>query len=447
MDDNDIKLISDYKKENLDQLKIILKTSYFPKIKEKFKANLSDIQKFPGALSKEAIESIRSMLLKHLDLLKGESRLTQFLFIGILENFDSRKKFLEFIGKNLYGDSLGRILTVHNSLLRFEFEKLKLDWVNWHNFAEEFRAECVDYEKVDLSAKWEALYGALDELADFSEKLVLENHLRKDIIAILKEKKQILKGAHLIPENNWEGFIFPNYYKGVAYFKRKGKPIYNSGELAHFGKIKYLLEGFYKKPIKKTFTIQLWQRYPIRDLFQGNFSNCCIAIGEPGNYPAVRLPGVVAKKRPAGVLEYLVDFGVQAAEIFDETETLGQCWLFAALVDKEPVLMVDSIELDVNSPVQRESIKQLAQDFLKRYAAEVGFKKVYLGCTGPIVRNKKNKISPHNIHNDIDTADLEVISCKSIEKIGGYCFNHPYFLEACGGTEAYLFAENSWMDN
>ena len=102
----------------------------------------------------------------------------------------------------------------------------------------------------------------------------------------------------------------------------------------------------------RNFIIKPWDRDPVFDLFIGNNVGNCLSIGEKNTYPAARLPGVPGRRWPAGVLDYLVDKGIQVVEILKEKEApagknwyAGQCFLFIFLNNGKPVLMVDSIEI------------------------------------------------------------------------------------------------------
>ena len=115
------------------------------------------------------------------------------------------------------------------------------------------------------------------------------------------------------------------------------------------------------------------------------------------------------------------------------------------MVDGKPVLMVDSIDLlpeYENSTVRTWAIRKAVFRFLKRYAAAVGIKQVYLGDSGPLVKNRRTGFfEMHFIHNDVPTDDLKIVRCLKIEKLGGYCFNRPYFLESVGGCVVRVISQ------
>lgn len=56
---------------------------------------------------------------------------------------------------------------------------------------------------------------------------------------------------------------------------------------------------------RKEFIVKLWDRDPRKDLFQGNETGCCIAVGVK-EAP----PGAMATLHPETILQYLIDKGI-----------------------------------------------------------------------------------------------------------------------------------------
>ncbi|OGF95100.1 hypothetical protein A2Y47_00640 [Candidatus Giovannonibacteria bacterium RIFCSPLOWO2_12_43_8] len=169
-------------------------------------------------------------------------------------------------------------------------------------------------------------------------------------------------------------------------------------------KDKEALEG---RPMK----ISVWSRNPDIDLYQANYSPCCISI-ERGYY---------ADGGESTIADYNTDLGIQIVQIWDKAKgepvTAAWCWLGED--DKgENVLVVDNIES--NTLYSTNFTNQLTlklQGYIKEYARDVGVEKVVLG--------QKN--------NDLPSSDFLAglqSSSGTYKKIGGYNRVGGYYLEA-----------------
>ncbi|MFN7088342.1 MAG: GNAT family N-acetyltransferase, partial [Candidatus Paceibacteria bacterium] len=154
-------------------------------------------------------------------------------------------------------------------------------------------------------------------------------------------------------------------------------------------------------------SIFVWARNPDFDLYQGNYTNCCIRIDSEHN------------ESESTIADYNTDLGIQIVNIWDETKnepvTAAWCWLGK---NKEAVLVVDNIES--NTLYSANYPKQLTKelfDYLKKYAKSIGVKKIVLG----------------KANNDLPTPG-ELAKMKddgyTYKKIGGYNRIDGYFLEA-----------------
>jgi hypothetical protein len=403
------------------------------------------------------------LVIKHLYLLKRESEYTQELYRQIIARTFGNK-FKEFIMDSSIDDTYGWAITRHNEKVQAEFLMAGVNFRQWLDYDVEEKIEALEY-KTDKGgdARWQYLRLQLDDFLHFLEKTPLYGSLRKDCIEILKKKALILRGDYLIPEE-WRESIFPKFYLTLKRSQWRGNI---GGTAEEFGaaenEIKMILGTFSKNQIKKKFMVRLWRREPRYDLLQGNFSDCCVAIGEKDKYPAVHLPEVSCRKFPPGIVNYLTDLGIQVAEVHDLAEPekqIGQCWLFVSMDDDgKPVLVADSFDLQSeyrSSESQGSAIRDCMFDFLKRYAAKCGISKVILGREGStgISRFKTDErgrdvlkklpiYEAHVIHNDIPVENMPVVNFQTpIEKLGGFFPDRTYFLETRGGKNAYLIADN-----
>ncbi len=391
------------------------------------------------------------LLRNHLRLLNKEPEWIQELYIDVLDAA-FHKRFQNLLTDISFEDGSVNPLALHNRRVERAFKDIGISWDEWLGFDKETSIEVMAYEKViDKAARWKDLLGALQTFQGcYYAGTVLHNSVRKDCIEIQKKKAMIFNGTFEIDENAWEQKLFPKFHatrdhlfkKGITLVTLKNKKVHPSAiKLIVF----QLLLEFVKEPVKKNFSAKLWRRDPILDLFQGNYSDCCISIGEKEMYPAVKLPGMDFKRYPAGILNFLTDLGIQVVELHDESRgVIGQCWLYVALDEGRPVLVADSFDIDKeyhDRNLQSQAIRECMFQFLREYAAACGISKVVLGRSGPIIDPITGE--EHKIKNDVRTSDLALIGLpQRLQKLGGYYLDKPYFLESVGGSMTHLIARD-----
>lgn len=178
-----------------------------------------------------------------------------------------------------------------------------------------------------------------------------------------------------------------------------------SAEVVHILENLEIIRDVFKKEGKdaeedgliESFKIRIWDRDPRKDLFQGNYTHCCIAMGNPT------------------LIDYMCDLGMQVVEIVrDNGRVVGQTWLWIGEDEKgEPVLVLDNVEINNNYKKYSEQFKEALFSYCHRYAKAIGIKRVYMG----------------GIYNDMSTSGMPRASLKEIYKLGGF-IDHPYYLEA-----------------
>lgn len=172
------------------------------------------------------------------------------------------------------------------------------------------------------------------------------------------------------------------------------------------------------QPRAANLTARVWRREPGIDLFQGNFTSCCVAID--------------SDQHPSAILEYLTDQGIQVIEIIDdETGTpIAQTWCFIAEDEKTglPLLVMDNVEIApdmLRVAANQDRIRDAIIDYAAAYAAAAGAAGVCLGDTR---------------YNDINVNGIEGICTieNSLTKAGGYLWDvdgdgSKYYLESLFG--------------
>ena len=104
----------------------------------------------------------------------------------------------------------------------------------------------------------------------------------------------------------------------------------------------------------KPMTIKMWDRNPDEDLFIGNKTSCCTAIGTGENGAAT----------PA----YLLSNAFNVVELFDEAgNAVGMSRIFMADIDEKPSIIMDNIELSQNfmKYLDKENKKKVRDNFFK----------------------------------------------------------------------------------
>ena len=156
-------------------------------------------------------------------------------------------------------------------------------------------------------------------------------------------------------------------------------------------------------------SIFVWARNPDIDLYQGNYSPCCICIDS------------VHMGAESTIADYNTDLGIQIVNIWDETKnepvTAAWCWL-GQNKKGEKALVIDNIESNtLYSSNFSEQLSSELFEYIKEYARKIGVNKVVLGKTNNDlpVGSELAKLSEDN---------------GQYEKIGGSNRSDGYFLEA-----------------
>lgn len=128
----------------------------------------------------------------------------------------------------------------------------------------------------------------------------------------------------------------------------------------------------------KDMSIRLWDRNPQEDLFMGNKTTCCTAIGTGGNAAATPL--------------YLLNTSYNVAMLHDaKGNVVGMSRVFMTNIDGKPSLTMDNIELNKTyikgmSAEERTQIRDGFFEYMNRYAAKItgdNNSQVYF-CSGDI---------------------------------------------------------------
>lgn len=167
-------------------------------------------------------------------------------------------------------------------------------------------------------------------------------------------------------------------------------------------------------------TTKLWDKNPDVDLYQGNYSPCCISIegGRAGN------------PKESTISDYLTDCSIQVVNIVDKKRNIpiaaAWCWIGKSWKTGENAFIVDNVEANNDYTKNYENLlTEKMEKYIKEYAEETGF--------------KDNEIFQGEKHNDLDLGFKGINLLKSknahFSKIGPYNRTHEswydsYYLEA-----------------
>ncbi len=157
-------------------------------------------------------------------------------------------------------------------------------------------------------------------------------------------------------------------------------------------------------------TIKMWDRNPQKDLFQGNYSTCCIGIGQTnGHY----MP------------QYLMNTAFNMIEIVDNKSgnTIGNAMCYFANNNGQQVFVIDNIEINRNY-IPAENIGKKLRTAIKEYAQNIT-KEVSGKDDIPIILGTK--------FNDVPTKDLAPMKNIRLSFIGDIA-SQSIYLDIYGGA-------------
>lgn len=178
-------------------------------------------------------------------------------------------------------------------------------------------------------------------------------------------------------------------------------------------RVKNALQDLQKVESKKNInqTIKMWDRNPQKDLFQGNYSNCCIGINKSnGNV----MPS------------YLLNTMFNMMEIIDNDsgETIGNALVYYAKDKKnQPYFVIDNIEIH-NHYRKTSDIELELRDAITEFAQKINIAVTKKADT-PIIIGEE--------HNDITLAYLQNLS-EELSPIGSMECKEMY-LDLFGGRQ------------
>ena len=183
--------------------------------------------------------------------------------------------------------------------------------------------------------------------------------------------------------------------------------------LDHLRNLLKLLPDLQKETKQKgyQFQIKLWDRQPGYDIFQGNYTHCCIAVENFNR---------------AAILDYLVDTGINIIEVKDmnTNQTIAQTFiLMAENQEKEIIAILDNIEINNDYRGLADKIRQQLFTYISNFV-------------DVLVKDPSKKINTvllGTAYNDVETNDLPTRT-EMVRKIGGPGIQGTQYLDSFGSA-------------
>ncbi len=344
--------------------------------------------------------------------------------------------FKDFILDLNSGDETGENIANHNNKVFSNFKDLGIDSKVWYNYSDtqdflvskEIKVDNTKHFKNILKERTKTV---IDLLSQMKEELTPRQY--EPLMHILQGTKN--KGLSNITNYEKLKGQYQLLSERVSKIKEdlndEDKEEYFASLFEHLNHLNEAVELFKRENISSTetkeqgFRVKLWDRDPAHDLFQGNYTHCCIAVGVK-NAPQ---EGGLHTHDPATVAQFLTDAGVQVAEIYDQErkDPIANTWLFVSKDNNgEPVLILDNVEVNnrYKDVVVNTAIRDNLFTFAKEYAKKCNIPKVGIGMVGT---------------NDIEWQSLDKMVVAPVEKVGGYLKDYTsnsgnragrYYLEA-----------------
>ena len=173
--------------------------------------------------------------------------------------------------------------------------------------------------------------------------------------------------------------------------------------------------------MRKSFTVRAFYRNPGRDIFMGDFTDCCLAMN--------------SNIYPDAMVDRLIDEGMHVIEVIDDAteETMACLWLYIA---EDGSLVIQNLEINAEYERLKPLMYRVGEGMIgyaQGFAKYIGAPRLLIGMPGHGKYFGKGGFVEKRYGNNKVPFGLE--------KIGGY-LEEKYYLDSAGKPEAYLVAIN-----
>jgi hypothetical protein len=361
-------------------------------------------------------------------------------------------RFWDFIENEQQSDEQGALIAKHNALVTQELEKQGINVDRW--VGKELKERMPDspfmyYQKTQQTynpmADARDVVDSLNEMFDIGvtdeqKKVGITDEQKKALAASLRNIGLIIKydGEQKAVEILAEGMKSTKDIIGVISQPHNldkilkmqqelmsaenvsGDPFLLEKVTFWGGRIDQVRSGLndpeYKKAFdypRRYFTLRPIMHNPGHDLFLGDLTNSCVAMN--------------SKMHPDGMMERLIDKGLNAIEVIDEDTKMpvAAAWLYVA---EDGGVVIHNMEInakDEHMQPLKDEVGSAMVNYVQRFASYIGAKRVLIGK--PAYSKYGNFVEEKYKNNEVPFG---------LDKIGGY-LGTDYFLDTVKKS-AYL---------
>jgi ribosomal protein S18 acetylase RimI-like enzyme len=341
-------------------------------------------------------------------------------FEAIIEN----RPFPE---KNYTADEIELIRDIqkHNRKVKAEFQKAGIDYDAWLHYpqTQEFSVGVSEKERENRLLSFErelseVMLNILGSRKEGRPGILTEDKARQLFKKVFKKYGISFQEWQIVFSKGKPGPLdFQAPLKDTIEFIKKeleANPNEALGtNLSHLENLLKILPDLQKEAKQKGYVFQIkrWDRQPGHDIFQGNYTHCCIAVENFNR---------------AAILDYLTDTGINIIEIRDKNtdQVIAQTFVFMAQNQEgENILVLDNVEINNDYRGLSSDIRRHLFEYVARFADK-------------IIPDNKRKIDTVLLGtewNDIKTSDLNSTQ-EIIRKIGGAGPEGTQYLDSFGSA-------------
>jgi ribosomal protein S18 acetylase RimI-like enzyme len=343
-------------------------------------------------------------------------------------DFEAIIKGLPFPERNYTADEIELIWAIqeHNRKVKAEFQKAGIDYDAWLHYpqTQEFSVGVSEEEKEKRLLSFErelseVMLNILGSRKEGRPGILTEDQVKKLFKSVFKKYGINFQEGRIVFS---KGKLSPLNFQApledtIEFIKKELKTNPNEAlgtNLSHLENLLKILTDDLQKEAKQkgyTFQIKLWDRQPGYDIFQGNYTHCCIAVENFNR---------------AAILDYLTDTGINIIEIRDKNtdQVIAQTLVFMAQNQEgENILVLDNVEINNDYRGLSDDIRQHLFEYVARFADQ-------------IIPDNKRKIDAvllGTAYNDIETSDLNSTQ-EILKKIGGAGPEGTQYLDSFGSA-------------
>ncbi len=387
---------------------------------------LSEIMQYCGYDKKELAE------IPTKQLLKWDNEFVYKLPKQLKYNKADFQQIIKMANEGDFKKQLHDVLTSYglaNYKTGKQFKNFGLNYKKWLNPSNKnnIHIKLTDKNSDKLKVIAENFLENIEDLRQTPVKTFIDKKYKKHI----KDDKFILQNNERIGKNelkifmqNFEKELKPVWERAEAgalstNLEIKTKALHTLTVRSHFqtllDSIDDIQESDYMNNID--LTIKMWDRVPQHDLFQGNYSTCCIGIGQSNG---LYMP------------TYLLNTAFNMIELVDNIsgKTVGNALCYYGFdSNKELVFIIDNVEINNSYTPSYDTLKIIRQG-IKDYATNINKE---------IAPYKEIPIYLGPNYNDIPTGDLDEIEDEFVTFIGKID-NRNCYLDAFNG-----YVSTDWL--